>query len=57
MRKVWRGIGAEIGGGLDRARGTRSSAACDRQDHVRKPDIEEDEERADIAETTATGRR
>ena len=38
-------------------RGTRSSAAYDRQDHVRQPDIDEDQEDADVGDRTATGRR
>ena len=47
VRKVWRGIGAEIGRGLDEIAGHALERRLGRQDHEGQPDIEEDQEGAD----------
>ena len=43
-------IGAEIGGRLDEVRRNAFERRLRRQDHVGQPDIDEDQERADVAE-------
>ncbi len=56
VRKVWPGR-AEIGGGLDQGARHALEGGLRRQDHVRQPDIDEDEEGAEIADATARCRR
>ena len=50
VRKVWPGRAPRSAGGLDQARRHPLERRLHRQDHERQPDIEEDEERADVAD-------